>query len=308
MVEHSAVNRVVAGSSPATRAIFEGKTMTFVDRSSYLAGNDTGVLLIHGLGGTPVEMRYVAQGLNRAGYTVYCCQLTGHCNTVQDLIEATWQDWTSDVVRALDKLSHCSKIFVGGLSAGALLALHLAEQLPNKISGALLFSPTLVLNGWAMPWYMKYLYYMRPSFQFFEVMMRERDPHGLKDERIRKLVVDSMTNNTSDAGVFETPLSTLVQFNALSANVSKRLNKINVPILTFHPRNDDFSDIKNSYKIIKSVSGSAQLVVLDDSYHIITLDKQRSVVVDNSVTFIQSIERLSKARSEAIEFKQKIRA
>jgi len=197
--------------------------MAIIDRSSFLPGSKTGILLIHGLGGTPVEMRYVAQGLHRAGYTVYSCQLTGHCGTTQDLIEAKWQDWTADVVKALDKLKHCNQIFVSGLSAGSLLALYLAEQFPNRITGTLLFSPTLILNGWAMPWYMPYLHYLRPSMQFIEVMMPERHPHGIKNERIRSLVVHSMINNTTDAGVFETPLSTMVQFNALSAYMRKRL-------------------------------------------------------------------------------------
>lgn len=262
--------------------------MAIIDRSSYLAGSKTGILLIHGLGGTPVEMRYVAQGLNRAGYTVYSCQLTGHCGTTQDLIEAKWQDWTADVVKALDKLKHCSKIFVGGLSAGSLLALYLAEQFPDKIEGTLLYSPILIINGWSMPWYMRFLHYLRPSMQFMEVMMNERQPHGLKDERIRKLVIQSMQANSTDVGTFQTPLSTMVQFNALSAYMRKRLKNITVPILSFHPREDDFSDISNSYEILRKVKGKGELVVLEDSYHIITLDRQRQIVIDKSIDFIEN--------------------
>lgn len=277
--------------------------MAIIDCSLLLPGNRTGILLIHGLGGTPTEMRYIAQGLNRAGYSVYCCQLTGHCGTTQDLIEAKWQDWTADVVKALDKLKHCSKIFVGGLSAGSLLALYLAEQFPNKIDGTLLFSPTLKLNGWAMPWYMPYLHYLRPSMQFMEVMMPERHPHGLKDERIRKLVIQSMQNNSTDAGVFETPLSTMVQFNALSAYMRKRLKRITVPIMSFHPREDDFSDISNSYEILRKVKGKAELVVLEDSYHIITLDKQRDHVIYKSVEFIENIKEAM--NSNTIKFKKR---
>ena len=44
-----------------------------------------GFLLIHGLGGTPIEMRYVAQGLARAGHTAHVPQLAGHCGTAADL-------------------------------------------------------------------------------------------------------------------------------------------------------------------------------------------------------------------------------
>lgn len=279
--------------------------MAIIDRSVFLSGSKTGILLIHGLGGTPVEMRYVANGLHRAGYTVYCCQLSGHCGTTQDLIEAKWESWTHDVVEALDKLKHCSEIFVGGLSAGSLLALYLAEQFPSRITGTLLFSPTLVLNGWAMPWYMPYLSYLRPSMQFMEVMMPEREPHGLKDERIRRLVVQSMQNSSPDAGIFATPLSTLIQFNCLSSHVRKRLKNITVPIISFHPREDDFSDISNSYEIVRKVQGKSELVVLDDSYHIITLDKQRDHVVYKSTEFIQNqlAAKLPKPEAKVSQFK-----
>ena len=43
------------------------------------------VLLIDGLCGTPAQMRFVAMGLGRAGYTVHCPQLAGHGGTRQDI-------------------------------------------------------------------------------------------------------------------------------------------------------------------------------------------------------------------------------
>jgi carboxylesterase len=97
-----------------------------------------------------------------------------------------------------------------------------------------------------------------------------------------------MQANSTDAGTFQTPLSTMVQFNALSAYMRKRLKNITVPILSFHPREDDFSDISNSYEILRKVKGKAELIVLEDSYHIITLDRQRQIVIDKSIDFIEN--------------------
>jgi esterase/lipase len=45
--------------------------MPIEDKSLRLVRGPEGFLLIHGLGVTPVEMRYVAQGLACAGYTVH---------------------------------------------------------------------------------------------------------------------------------------------------------------------------------------------------------------------------------------------
>lgn len=65
---------------------------------------ETGVLLIHGLTGTPNEMRILARGLNNAGFTVYAVQLAGHCGTLNDLLESTWQEWLASVRAGADKL------------------------------------------------------------------------------------------------------------------------------------------------------------------------------------------------------------
>ena len=43
----------------------------------HLPGGRSGVLLIHGLTGTPTEMRFIAKGLNRNGFTVHGMQLAG---------------------------------------------------------------------------------------------------------------------------------------------------------------------------------------------------------------------------------------
>ena len=43
------------------------------------------------LGGTPAELKNVASGLQKEGFTVVCCQLAGHCGTEEDLIRTDWQ-------------------------------------------------------------------------------------------------------------------------------------------------------------------------------------------------------------------------
>src|SRR5262245_4230634 len=74
------------------------------DRSQLIPGGRLGVLLIHGLGGTPVELRFIAQGLARLGHTVYCCQLAGHCGTPEELRRSTWQQWFASVEEAHNQL------------------------------------------------------------------------------------------------------------------------------------------------------------------------------------------------------------
>ena len=97
------------------------------DYSYFIRGNRVGVLLIHGLGGTPVELKFVAQALNRGGHTVYCPLLVGHGESEEVLNSTKWIDWYTSVEEAHETLKQRSDvIIVGGLSAGVLLALHLA--------------------------------------------------------------------------------------------------------------------------------------------------------------------------------------
>ena len=61
------------------------------------------------------------------------------------------------------------------------------------------------------------------------------------------------------------------------------------PTLILHPREDDIADLDNAVYLQRRLGGLVETVVLDDSYHIITLDRQRHVVVDRSIEFARSV-------------------
>jgi carboxylesterase len=273
--------------------------MTIRDRSTYHSGGRVGFLLIHGLGGTPVELRFVAQGLARAGHTVYCCQLAGHCGTIEDLRTSTWQQWYASVKQAHDRLKeHCDIIIAGGLSMGGILALHLAHERPQEVHGLALYAPTLKLDGWAMPWYSFVLRWVRPTPIKFELNLPEHDPYGIKDERLRAFVVGSMlSGDSSEAGVFSTPVRSFAHFNSLLAVVKKELRRITTPALIIHPRDDDIASLGNALYLQRKLGGLVDTVVLDDSYHIVTLDRQRHVVVERSIAFAEAIEKSADQRA-----------
>ena len=271
------------------------------DRSQFIPGGRLGVLLIHGLGGTPVELRFIAQGLARAGHTVYCCQLAGHCGTPEELRRSTWHEWYASVEQAHDKLKeHCDVIIAGGLSMGGILALHLAQNRPHGVHGLLLYAPTLKLDGWSMPWHSVFLQYVRPLPVKFEFDLAERDPHGLKDERVRRLVVSSMQSGDSGAaGVFSTPMRSFAHFNSLVSAVKPDIGKVRQPALIVHPREDDMASLKNAQYLQANLGGLVDTLILDDSYHIVTLDQQRHIVAERTAGFVSWVEAQVAARSAA---------
>ena len=262
------------------------------DRGFRLDGSRIGVVLIHGLGGTPNELALIAKGLNRGGYTVSCPQLAGHCGTEDDLLKTNWSDWAGSVDRAFDALKQdCDHVYVGGLSMGAILAIELASRRHDQIAGLLLFAPTLVYDGWSIPWYSFLLKWamMTPVGKHYRFV--EREPYGIKDKRLRARIIASMqSGNSAEAGILGTPSESVREFWRLVEVVKRRLNFIENPTLILHARDDDVSSLKNAEIIARAVRGPAEIVVLEDSYHLITMDRQRDVVIDRSRQFIEAVE------------------
>jgi len=258
------------------------------DRSMFVPGGRLGVLLIHGLGGTPIELRFIAQALARAGHTVSCCQLAGHCGTPEELRRSTWREWYASVEAAHDELrERCDTIVAGGLSMGGILAIHLARNRPDSVDGLLLLAPTLRLDGWSMPWYSRALHYVRPTPIKLEFDLPEHEPYGLKDERVRALVVASMQSGDSgQAGVFSTPMRSFANFNALVSVVKRDLEHVRQPALIVHPRDDDIASLENAQYLQAHLGGLVETLVLDNSYHMVTLDQQRHVVAERAERFV----------------------
>jgi carboxylesterase len=264
---------------------------TTVDRSFILRGGRTGFLLIHGLGGTPVELRVVAAGLARAGFTVSCPQLAGHCSGYDDLRATGWRDWYGSVKDAHDRLSNeCDVILTGGLSMGALLALQLAADRPGGVHGAALFAPTLWLDGWGIPWHARLFNLVHHKWVADLFGFAEREPYGVKDARVRSLVTAAIeSGDSSQAGQLVTPGSSMLELRWLAQTVRRRLKSIRQPVLLLHPRHDDRASLDNTLYLQQRLGGRVETVVLDDSYHIITLDRQRQTVVERTAAFARRI-------------------
>ena len=262
--------------------------MDVADQSFRFAGGRVGFLLIHGLGGTPMELRYVARGLARAGYTVHVPQLAGHCGSEDDLKATGWSDWYASVEAEHHRLKqHCDKIVVGGLSMGAIMAVHHAARHPDDVFALALYAPTLWLDGWGIPWYSALFNLVKYKWFADLFAFAERDPWGIKDRRLRELVKTAITSgDSSRAGIAALPGSLMLEFRWLVQRVKAGVGDVRQPALIVHPREDDRASLRNMRYLQGKLSGRVETVVLDDSYHVITLDRQRHVVVDRTLDFV----------------------
>ena len=256
-------------------------------------GRTTGVLLIHGLTGTPAEMRLLAKGLHRAGHTVYGVQLAGHCGTHDDLIHTCWQDWYASVRAGADKLlAHVDSMYVVGLSMGALLALKLAADRPDDVMGVGALSPTFYYDGWSIPAYTR-LAFLLPLFRTLGIGRQrsfyEQPPYGIKDVLIRNKISAQMhAGDSAAAGLPGNPWYSVIELRALSRHVRKLLPTIQSPCLVVHAIDDDIASLKSNAQLIcDKVQGRVDSLWLDNSYHLITIDRERRKVIAAVRGFIQ---------------------
>ena len=269
------------------------------DYSYYIRGGRVGVLLIHGLGGTPAEMRYVTNGMARAGYTVFCPQLAGHCGTEEDIKGTTWQDWYKSAEQALLEMRKaCDTVIVGGLSTGAVLALLLAARHPKDVHGTALFAPVFWLNGWLIPWYARMFRLVTTKFIANFITFPDIEPHGIKDDRVREFVRQALfSGDSSTAGIPTTPGGCVLEHRWLAKVTRGELGNIHQPTLIVHPREDDYADLNNAWYIQRHLKGLVDMVVLDDSYHVVTIDRQRNIVVDRTISFIDTVTKKARERA-----------
>ena len=263
------------------------------DASFTIKGGRVGILLLHRLCGTPVEMRFVANGLAKLGYTVHCPQLAGHCGSAADIKASTWVDWYRSAEDALfDMRKDCDVVIAGGLSTGAVLALMLAAKHPNKVQATALMAPTLWLNGWMIPWYARFFKLVSHKSVANLFSFPHHNPHGIKDSRIRDFIQRARASaGAAAAGQPVTPGGAVFEHRHLVNAVCKLVPHIRQPSLIVHPLEDDYAALSNATYLSGKLAGNVELVVLDDCYHIVTVDRQRHLVVEAIDRFAASLTR-----------------
>lgn len=267
--------------------MFPGRHSIFEKRG------EAGVLLVHGITGSPNEMKPLVRKLSADGFTVACPQLAGHCSTLKDLKRTRWADWYSSLETSMEILSQeCATLFVSGLSMGALLALKLAANHPDRIHGVATLSATFFYDGWNVP-------HLRQRFLLplliysplrFFLSYHEPAPYGIKDERIRNLIAAVYESDSASMpekyGYSEFPGVTIRETFRLIGTVKRDLPGIVAPVLIVHSTEDDMASLENARFLASRISSTqVETFYVDDTYHVLTLDKRKHDVAERVSEF-----------------------
>ncbi len=254
---------------------------------------ETAVLLIHGLTGTPAEMKHFGRVMSRKGLTVACPELAGHCATIEALQATKWQDWYQSIETAFDALrDEYEQVFIAGLSMGALIALLVASKRKTQVAGVILLSTTFFYDGWNVSWFKQKfllpiaLYTPLKHFLHWE----ETAPYGIKCERTRAMVAAVLENKDSKAadkiGYFKTPATVILESTRLIKAARNCLAEVTTPALIVHSTEDDMASLENAYYVEKNIASKhVETMYIDDTYHVLTLDKRKDDIALRVVSF-----------------------
>ena len=116
----------------------------------------------------------------------------------------------------------------------------------------------------------------------FQPSTRPRLEETILDENHHWLITLSFTQ----PGVFDQREYKTFEIDAQNGRfIAMRIRQ---PSLIIHPLDDDFSAMSNATYLRDHLTGATELVVLDDCYHIVTVDRQRHLVVEAIDRFAQA--------------------
>ncbi len=230
-------------------------------------GRAVGVLLVHGFTGSPASMRPWAEHLAGLGYAVEVPLLPGHGTRWQDLNRVAWTDWYDTASAALDRLrGSCETVVVAGLSMGGAVVLRLAEERPGDVAGVVLVNPFVSST--------------RKELAALPVLQR-------LVPSLKGVVNDIKKPGQDELGYARLPVRGLYQVTRMWRAVVPDLPGVTAPLLYFQSTEDHVIDPSSAETVMSAVSSrDATRRVLEDSYHVATLDHDAEAIFAESAEFI----------------------
>ncbi|MCX4727094.1 alpha/beta hydrolase [Streptomyces sp. NPDC090052] len=230
-------------------------------------GGETGVLLCHGFTGSPQSLRPWAGYLAEQGLTVSLPLLPGHGTRWQDMQVTGWQDWYAEVDRELRALlDRCERVFVFGLSMGGALALRLAAKHGHSVSGLVLVNPLNKVHGLAAQ-----------ALPVARHLVRTT----------KGIASDIALGGSVEVGYDRVPLHCAHSLRRFCRLVDRELPQVTQPLLLLHSAEDHVVRPSDSARILSRVSSTdVEEVLLEQSYHVATLDHDAERIFEQSHAFI----------------------
>ncbi|GAB2959766.1 alpha/beta fold hydrolase [Streptomyces pseudoechinosporeus] len=248
-------------------------------------GGEVGVLLCHGFTGSPQSLRPWAEYLAERGLTVSLPLLPGHGTRWEDMQLTGWQDWYAEVDRELRALrERCSRVFVCGLSMGGALALRLAAKHGDAVSGIVVVNPANKVHGLSA--------YALPLAR-----------HVVRTTK--GIASDIAKEGSVELGYDKVPLHAAHSLRNFFRLVDSELPQVTQPMLLLHSAQDHVVPPADSARVLSRVSSTdVQEIVLEQSYHVATLDHDADRIFEESFAFVERLAPEAGKQPDAVRLDQ----
>lgn len=236
-------------------------------------GNEIGCITLHGIGGTPANIRVVADALMQKGYTVLSPMIPGHGETVRAQNASTGAQWLDSIRAAHRRLTDegCTQIYALGLSLGGILCGLLAEE--AHLDGLVLLCTPIKMK--------RYLRVARALSPIIPVV-------GYPESRGGKPAWGDNPYAQMYGG-FST--RKLVDLSRLAKRLTRNLDKIDCPtLLVLAGRDDKVDPVSIEIFCTGAVNApSVDLAVFEDSPHGCTYGPEREQIAARCAEFVSAL-------------------
>lgn len=241
-------------------------------------------VLLPGLNGGGLELGQLPHFLNANGYETLIPTINGYLHGSPP---DSFESWLSQIHNALDELSAEYKVInLLGISMGATLALAVASE-RNDVTSLVLLSPVLRYDGWSVPWY-RFMLDVVYALGFRNWEYIEREPFGVKNAELRRRIQEKFNSKQlSEVGAPSITARHLHEAKRLMSFTRNQLDLISKRLLLIQSVEDDTCSIWSAEQILANVRSDLRRTIwLGNSYHIITIDNEREVVLNEVLRFL----------------------
>jgi carboxylesterase len=236
--------------------------------------SEVGVLLVHGFTGAPAEMRALGAALAAHEIGSEAVLLRGHGTHPDDMLEYGFSEWIEDVERGLGRiLGRHKRAVIVGLSMGGTLALNVAARHADdpRVAGLVTICAPLAFDD--------------PRLRFVHVLGRL-----IKWQAWGNPDIMNRAAWDSHVGYRRFPTGAIRELLALTADTVHRLGAIHQPILIVQANADHVVPPRNADLIHDGVrSRDRRVLMLDDCYHVITIDFAAERLNADVVAFVERL-------------------
>lgn len=237
-----------------------------------LKGNsDTALLFIHGFTASPSELLPTAVLLNElGGHTVSGPLLPGHGSSPEEMNQSNWEDWFKAVSKEVCSLQEdYQKVYVMGLSLGALLAIHAAIHCPG-LGGVISINAPIFLKD--------------PYFKLLAPLLQVFKPYWPKANMGKILKLEEQGRFAYHC----TPVKAFRSMMSLRKQVLREIGKLAIPVLLMQSVQDESVKLCSAAYLAKKAGQAAPRVVnLPDSEHIATMGAEKQLITREILVFIK---------------------